>query len=138
MFQSSSLLSETSQYNSFCLGSFYLPKIPPADDNLVGNAKIAGLADDLHLHGLQYNIALTVFFVPYALFEVPSNIVLKLLRPSIWISILMFSWGLVMTLMGVIQNTKGLYAARFFLGFAEVCALSMPSLLSSAVIIFNT
>ena len=99
----------------------------PANDILVGNAKIAGLADDLHLHGLQYNIALTVFFVPYALFEVPSNIVLKIIRPSIWISILMFCWGLVMTLMGVIQNTKGLYAARFFLGFTEVCALPLLS-----------
>ena len=47
---------------------------------------------DLDLHGLQYNIALTVFFPPYALLEVPSNIVLKLLRPSIWISVLLFSW----------------------------------------------
>jgi hypothetical protein len=45
----------------------------------------------------MYNAAVTIFFVPYALLEVPSNIVLKLMRPSIWISILLFSWGLVMT-----------------------------------------
>jgi hypothetical protein len=38
--------------------------------------------EDLELTGSQYNIALTVFFFPYALFEVPSNIVLKLMRPS--------------------------------------------------------
>lgn len=68
---------------------------------------------------MQYNTALTLFFVPYGFFEVPSNIVLKLLRPSIWISILMFCWGTVMTLMGTITNYRGLLIARFFLGVAE-------------------
>jgi MFS family permease len=75
--------------------------------------------EDLNLHGLQYNAALAIFFVPYALFEVPSNIVLKMLRPSIWISILMLSWGTVMTLMGLTNSYSGLLTARFFLGVAE-------------------
>jgi hypothetical protein len=35
------------------------------------------------------------FFFPYAIFEVPSNVVLKLMKPSIWISILMVTWGIV-------------------------------------------
>jgi len=52
-------------------------------------------------------------------FEVPSNIVLKLMRPSVWISVLLFGWGLVMTLMGVVKSYEGLVAARFFLGVAE-------------------
>jgi hypothetical protein len=34
------------------------------DRGNIGNAKIAGLYDDLHLHGMQYNTALTLFFVP--------------------------------------------------------------------------
>lgn len=55
------------------------------------------MEDDLSLTGPQYNLALTLFFIPYGFFEVPSNIVLKMLRPSVWISIMMFSWGLVMT-----------------------------------------
>jgi hypothetical protein len=66
-----------------------------------GNAKVAGLGKDLNLVGLQYNIVAAVFFVsdftpsslhfvtphikvPYALFEVPSNIILKLIPPSKW------------------------------------------------------
>ncbi|PGH06807.1 hypothetical protein AJ79_06449 [Helicocarpus griseus UAMH5409] len=89
------------------------------DRGNLGNAKIAGMNDDLPLRGMQYNIALTVFFVPYAVFEVPSNIVLKILRPSLWISVMLFSWGTVMTLMGIVQNFQGLVAARFFLGFTE-------------------
>jgi hypothetical protein len=62
----------------------------------VGNAAIAGMTDDLGLVGSQYNIALTMFFIPYALLEVPSNIILKLMRPSWWIAIMMFAWGVVM------------------------------------------
>ena len=85
----------------------------------VGNAKAAGLNKDLKLTGSQYNIALTVFFFPYAIFEVLSNVVLKLLRPSIWITILMLSWGTVMTLMGIVQNYNGLIATRCVLGLAE-------------------
>jgi MFS family permease len=52
-------------------------------------------------------------------FEVPSNIVLKMMRPSTWIAILLFAWGLVTTLMGVVTTYKGLIAARFFLGVTE-------------------
>lgn len=78
------------------------------------------MAKDLNLHGLQYNVALTAFFPPYCLLEVPSNIVLKLIRPSIWISILLFSWGTVMTLMGLVHTYEGLVAARVMLGVAEV------------------
>jgi hypothetical protein len=52
------------------------------DRSNIGNAKIAGLEDDLNLEGLRYNTVVTAFFVSYGLFEVPSNIVLKLWRPS--------------------------------------------------------
>ncbi|KAF1817470.1 putative MFS transporter [Eremomyces bilateralis CBS 781.70] len=89
------------------------------DRSNIGNAKIAGMNDDLNLHGLQYNAAVTLFYVPYTLLEVPSNIVLKLMRPSLWISILLFTWGLVMTLMGLVESYQGLLAARWFLGVAE-------------------
>jgi MFS family permease len=77
------------------------------------------MAEDLNLVGLRYNAALTIFFPPYALLEVPSNIVLKILRPSIWISTLMFCWGTVMTLMGLVESYEGLLVTRFFLGVTE-------------------
>lgn len=75
--------------------------------------------DDLELYGLKYNTAVTIFFVPYTIFEVPSNVVLKMIRPCIWLSILCFSWGTVMTLMGLVDSYAGLLAARFFLGLTE-------------------
>lgn len=34
--------------------------------------------------GEQYNVALTIFFVSYIVFEVPSNMALKYLSPRVW------------------------------------------------------
>lgn len=58
----------------------------------IGNAKLAGLPDDLNLTGNQYNAALTIFFVSYSLFEPLTNVLLKRLRPSIFIPIIMMLW----------------------------------------------
>ncbi|KAJ4299257.1 hypothetical protein N0V90_004501 [Kalmusia sp. IMI 367209] len=43
------------------------------DRSNIGNAKVAGLTTDLNMHGLQYNTAVTLFFVPYTLLEVPTG-----------------------------------------------------------------
>ena len=67
----------------------------------------------------QYNWCLTAFFFTYAAFEVPSNLMLKKTRPSIWIPSIMLAWGTVMTLTGIVQNYKGLLACRLFLGITE-------------------
>ncbi|KAF1988899.1 MFS general substrate transporter [Aulographum hederae CBS 113979] len=89
------------------------------DRGNIGNAKIEGLQEDLNMTGPQYNWTLTIFFFSYAAFEVPSNLLLKKLRPSIWLPAIMVAWGVVMTLMGIVQSYSGLLAARFFLGVAE-------------------
>jgi sugar phosphate permease len=89
------------------------------DRGNIGNAKIEGLIEDLHMTGPQYNWCLTVFFFTYCAFEVPSNMLLKRLRPSIWLPTIMVAWGIVMTLMGIVQNFTGLLVARLFLGVTE-------------------
>ncbi|KAK3699611.1 hypothetical protein LTR37_016347 [Vermiconidia calcicola] len=89
------------------------------DRSNIGNANIAGLSEDLGLVGNQYNYCLMIFFFPYALLEVPSNMILKLLTPSVWIAILMLCWGTVMTLQGIVQSYQGLLATRFMLGVTE-------------------
>lgn len=82
---------------------------------------------DLGLTGTQWNLCLTIFFFPYCFFEIPSNVVLKLLPANLWVSILVVCWGTVMTLTALVTNYSGLLAARFFLGFTEVCYLHPPS-----------
>ncbi|KAF2016794.1 MFS general substrate transporter [Aaosphaeria arxii CBS 175.79] len=86
----------------------------------IGNAKIEGLVEDLNLTGVQWNIALSIFFVPYVLLEVPSNMILKKFdRPSVYLGTLIVLWGVVMTLTGVVKNFAGLMITRLFLGAFE-------------------
>ncbi|ORY57459.1 major facilitator superfamily transporter [Pseudomassariella vexata] len=89
------------------------------DRTNIGNAKVAGLNTDLHLSTLQYNSTLTIFFVSYAVFEPITNVMLKKLRPSVFLPIIMVIWGLSMFGMGFCHNYSGLLAARWFLGLAE-------------------
>ncbi|KAI7909629.1 MFS transporter [Pyricularia oryzae] len=90
------------------------------DKTNIGNAKIEGLLTSLNMTGDQYNIALSVFFPPYILAEVPSNIIIqKFKRPSTYMGIIIFSWGIIMTLTGVVHNFAGLVVVRFLLGLFE-------------------
>ncbi|KAG5999710.1 hypothetical protein E4U43_001911, partial [Claviceps pusilla] len=89
------------------------------DRGNIGNAEVEGLSKTLNILPDQYNWCLTVFFFTYAAFEIPSNLLLKKLRPSRWLPTIMVAWGLVMMLMGFVQNYHGLLIARLFLGVAE-------------------
>ena len=78
------------------------------------------MVTDLGLNGVQWNVVLSVFFVPYILLEVPSNILLKKFkRPSYYLGILIVSWGIIMTMMGVVKNFVGLLITRILLGVFE-------------------
>jgi hypothetical protein len=68
----------------------------------------------------DYNVAVDVFFQPYVLCEVPSNLLLaKFSRPSYYMGTLVICWGLVMTFTGVVQSFGALVATRFLLGIFE-------------------
>lgn len=59
----------------------------------IGNARIQGLEKDLNMSGQDYNIALMVFFIPYILFELPSNFMIRNIKPSTWLCALIVGWG---------------------------------------------
>jgi len=77
------------------------------------------IVNELDLTGNRYNIAVAVFFVPYVLFEAPSNFAMKYFSPSIWIGRIMISWGIITICTAAVFNFEGLLAIRFFLGIAE-------------------
>lgn len=68
------------------------PQLSFLDRTAIGNAKTFNMAKDLHLTDQQYLLCLTIFFIPYALFEPPSNVLLKRLTPRWWLSGIMFLW----------------------------------------------
>lgn len=82
----------------------------------VGTAKLAGITADLHMTPNQFNNATVIFFVSYVAFEIPSNLVLKKMRPSRWIPFIMICWSIVQICMGLVTNYGQLLALRFLLG----------------------
>lgn len=95
------------------------------DRSNIGNAKImnASTGNDLMtetgMTNYQYVISLMVFLVAYGLFEVPSNVLLKRLKPSRWISFLMFSWGALTIGLGGVHSYASVTVVRFLLGVFE-------------------
>ncbi|KAH7072943.1 MFS nicotinic acid transporter-like protein Tna1 [Paraphoma chrysanthemicola] len=89
------------------------------DRTNIGNAKVDGLQEDLGMTNGQYNASLTIFFVSYSVFEPLTNVLLKRLRPSVFLPIIMVWWGICMTCMGLVHNYAGLMTARWWLGVAE-------------------
>jgi fucose permease len=62
------------------------------DRTNMGNAKIKGLQEALGLTNSQYNASLTIFFIPYALFELFTNVLLKRMGPKLYIPSIMLTW----------------------------------------------
>jgi hypothetical protein len=84
-----------------------------------GNARIQGLEESLNMQGTDYNIALFMFFILYILLEVPCNIILKKMRPSIFISTIMWLWGVVTIAQGCTGSFAGLVVCRVIIGALE-------------------
>jgi len=74
------------------------------DRSNIGNARLAGIEADLGMTGLDYNVALAVFFPWYVAAEVPSNIMMKRTSPSKWLCIIMVAWGICKFSCGVFMS----------------------------------
>lgn len=74
---------------------------------------------DLGIGAAAYGFGAGLFFIGYALFEVPSNMLLQKVGARIWLTRIMFTWGIVAACMAFIQNETHFYILRFLLGVAE-------------------
>ncbi|KAK7935950.1 pantothenate transporter liz1 [Apiospora marii] len=88
------------------------------DRSNIGNARIAGMEEDLGLRGDQYEWLLTIFYIPYILFEF-LIIMWKVLPPHAWACFIVFAWGVVATCQAAVTSWGGLMALRFLLGASE-------------------
>ncbi|KAI9845003.1 MAG: hypothetical protein M1837_005147 [Sclerophora amabilis] len=112
------------------------------DRTNIGNAKIAGMQEDLNLSSNQYSVSLVVFFVGYVVFEVPSkydcefhpnpasapkilnnvlhsSMILSKSRPSIFLPIIMILWGIATCCMAAAKSYKHVVALRTIIGCLE-------------------
>ncbi|KIX07776.1 uncharacterized protein Z518_02430 [Rhinocladiella mackenziei CBS 650.93] len=90
------------------------------DRNNIAAARLAGLEDELQLHGTQYQTAVSILFVGYLLMQIPSNLFLnKIGRPRIYLPTAMVLWGIISAVTAAVNSFGGLVAVRFVLGFVE-------------------
>ena len=85
------------------------------------NVGVAALTmnHDLGLSMTAFGVAAGVFFVPYVLLELPSNLALARFGARLWIARIMFTWGLVSGAHALVWDAPSLYIARALLGAAE-------------------
>jgi len=74
---------------------------------------------DTGLSNAAYAFGAGVFFIGYALFEVPSNILLYKVGARVWLSRIMVTWGLISAAMMFAHDEKTFIILRFFLGASE-------------------
>ncbi|KAF9268568.1 MFS general substrate transporter [Marasmius fiardii PR-910] len=87
------------------------------DRTNLGVARIAGMGKDLGLTvGNRYSIVSCLYFVPYTLLELPSNVVLRFFGCRKLLSVCVVSWGIVQLAMGFVPSWKYLAACRVLLG----------------------
>lgn len=95
------------------------------DKGNLGNAETDGLSKDLNFKPNQYNLLLSIFFVPYVIFAPPLAMLGKKFGPARVLPILMFTFGSFTLLSAAAYNFGGLFAIRWFLGMAESAFLPL-------------
>src|SRR5262252_1846492 len=74
---------------------------------------------ELGLSAAAYGMSFTVFYVTYALFEIPSNLVLARVGARLWIARIMVTWGLASAATMFATGPWSLYVIRAVVGAAE-------------------
>ncbi|OMP86159.1 putative transporter [Diplodia seriata] len=89
------------------------------DRNNIASAKIVGITETLNLTNNQYNTCLLLFYVGYVITQVPSNLIIGKVRPSLYICGITSAWGVVSMCQGFTKDFASLAVTRTILGLVE-------------------
>ncbi len=88
------------------------------DRTNIGMAKDR-LEVDLGISATAYGIGAGLFFLTYAVCEIPSNLIMHKVGARWWITRIMITWGLISAAMMFVQGEWSFYILRMLLGIAE-------------------
>lgn len=77
---------------------------------------------DLGLSCSTYGLGAALFFVSYALFQMPSTVACARLGAPVWLAGNIIAWGIVATLFAAANSVPAFLALRFLLGATEAAA----------------
>ncbi|KAH8652246.1 major facilitator superfamily domain-containing protein [Xylariales sp. PMI_506] len=85
----------------------------------LGNAKTDTFQADLGLVGNQFSLLLILFYIPYALMNVPFTLLSKRFNPAVVIPSIMTIWGSMAMAAAGTKNFGGILAVRIIMGAVE-------------------
>ncbi|KAM0720648.1 hypothetical protein Q7P37_004785 [Cladosporium fusiforme] len=86
-------------------------------------AYTAGMRDDLNLDGTNVLNWLDIYFtIAFAIFMVPSVLVMMRVRPSLWLPSLELIWGVLTGCMALASTPEPMYVIRWLIGMCEASA----------------
>jgi len=87
------------------------------DRTNIAQARLNGMDRDIGLTGDDYNLAVSILTIGYMLAQLPSNMLLTRVRPSIYLPVTCIVWSSVAIATAGVKNAQHLFAVRFFLGY---------------------
>ncbi|KAK4465343.1 pantothenate transporter liz1 [Cladorrhinum samala] len=101
---------------TFCCLSYFLNYL---DRTNLSNAYVSGMKEDLSFRGDQLNQINTCFTIGYVLGQIPSNLSLQYVKPSVFFPSAMVVWAGLTMITASAQSPQSIMAIRFFQGLAE-------------------
>ncbi|KAF4990333.1 hypothetical protein FDECE_14409 [Fusarium decemcellulare] len=89
------------------------------DRNNIAQARLDDFEAELGLKGNEFNVAVSILNVGYMLAQLPSNMILTRVRPSLYLPACVVVWSCVSAATAGVTSFSGLVAVRFFLGIVE-------------------
>ena len=74
---------------------------------------------DFGISAAAYGLGAGLFFAGYAIFEIPSNLIMHRVGAKIWMARIMVSWGLVSMGFMFVKTETWFYVMRILLGITE-------------------
>ncbi|KAI0141589.1 retrograde regulation protein 2 [Xylariaceae sp. FL1272] len=89
------------------------------DRNAIANARLGGLEDDLGLSDFQYQTAVLAVWAGYISMMIPSNMMLSVFKPALYLPTVVAIWGFVAGSTGFTQNFASIVVVRLLTGLTE-------------------
>ena len=91
----------------------------------IGNARAAGLVEDLNLHTYDFNIGTSLYYIVYLTCDIAGGLLVKRYG-FVLVPISVVAFGLVTLVQAWMVDRAGFFVARVFLGISE--SLLMPGI----------
>jgi MFS family permease len=89
------------------------------DQTNISNAYVSGMKEDLQMNKNELNMIDVAWTCGYVIGQVPSQIILTKVRPSIWIPSCELVWTMLTFCLAAVTTSNHVIAIRFFVGLLE-------------------